>query len=184
MIRLLRARDRWLMSVLAVLLWGAIAPANAAQKKNPSPHELRIVAVGDIMLGGDSELEQTAGGYDHPFVQVGDMLRSADIAFGNLEGPLTQRGSAVWFKNYTFRSPPERVAPALARTGFDFLSLANNHVLDYGDEGLYDTRQGLQRAGIHYTGAGENLADARTPAFFDVKNGPPTIDSGTTTINR
>lgn len=162
---------RWRRSVafivglaLSLVFTGAAA---AETKTEPAqPRELRVAAVGDIMLGGTAALELVNVGYDYPFVHVGDLLRGADLAFGNLEGPLTRRGSAQ-SKQYVFRSPPELVAPALARAGFDVVSLANNHTLDYGVEGLHDTIQGLERAGIRHSGAGDNLADARKPALLE-----------------
>lgn len=132
--------------------------------------EITVAAVGDIMLGGTATQELAIYGYDYPFEHVGGLLRIADIAFGNLEGPLTQRGDAQ-AKKYTFRSPPDRVAPALARVGFDVLSLANNHSMDYGVDGLHDTMQALREAGIRHVGAGDNLVAAREPIFFETNGG-------------
>ncbi len=129
--------------------------------------EITVSAVGDIMLGGTATPELAREGYDYPFERVLSLLRDADVTFGNLEGPLTQRGEAAR-KQYVFRSPPQRVAPALARAGFDVVSLANNHTMDYGFEGLRDTMQALADAGVRYAGAGENLGAARRPALLDV----------------
>lgn len=130
--------------------------------------DLRVAAVGDIMLGGTAAPELARYGYDYPFKRVGDLIRGADVAFANLEGPLTDRGTAQ-VKEYVFRSPPQYVAPALARAGFDVVSLANNHSMDYGVEGLRDTIDALTRAGIRHAGAGVNLAAARTPAIVDAR---------------
>lgn len=147
-----------LVAGFSIVVWAGSSDA---------PRELRIAAVGDIMLGGTAALELVNFGYDYPFVHVGDVLRSADVTFGNLEGPLTRRGAAQ-SKQFVFRSPPDLVAPALARAGFDVVSLANNHTLDYGLFGLQDTMQGLERAGVRYAGAGEDLAAARKPAVWEV----------------
>jgi poly-gamma-glutamate capsule biosynthesis protein CapA/YwtB (metallophosphatase superfamily) len=132
------------------------------------PKEIRIVAVGDIMLGGTATPELRKFGYDYPFEQTQGILKQAQIVFGNLEGPLTDGGKPATSKQYVFRSPPEKVAPALARAGFNVVSLANNHTLDYGPEGLADTRAALDRAGIGYVGAGRNLAEARRPLYIVV----------------
>jgi poly-gamma-glutamate capsule biosynthesis protein CapA/YwtB (metallophosphatase superfamily) len=155
--------------LFATLVPGLAMSAQTAGLHPPLAGEIHIVAVGDIMLGGESDLEQATRGFDHPFVQVADVLRSADVAIGNLEGPLTTRGSVVLLKRYTFRSPPEPTAAALARAGFDFVSLANNHILDYGTTGLDDSIAGLDRAGIRHAGGGINLDDARRPAILDVR---------------
>jgi poly-gamma-glutamate synthesis protein (capsule biosynthesis protein) len=159
-------RARTCVAILAFLLT-VVSVASADQiAQPPAPRELTIAAVGDIMLGGTAGMELVKLGYDYPFVHVGDLLRAADLTFGNLEGPLTRRGDAQR-KKYVFRSPPELVAPALARAGFDMVSLANNHSLDYGIEGLRDTLQALEQAGVRHAGAGENLAAARRPAFLE-----------------
>jgi poly-gamma-glutamate synthesis protein (capsule biosynthesis protein) len=105
-------------------------------------------------------------GYDHPFEQTKDILKQAQIVSGNLEGPLTDAGAAEAAKQYVFRSPPDKVAPALARAGFNIVSLANNHTLDYGPEGMEDTRAALKQAGIRHVGAGRNDTEARQPVYM------------------
>ena len=126
--------------------------------------EFRVAAVGDIMLGGTAEPEMRKFGYDYPYEHVQAILKQAQIVFGNLEGPLTDDG-APERKKYVFRSPPDKVAPALARAGFNIVSLANNHSLDYGPRGLEDTRAALAKAGIQTVGAGRNEAEARAPVY-------------------
>jgi poly-gamma-glutamate synthesis protein (capsule biosynthesis protein) len=139
-------------------------PASVAAPAQPK--EIRIAAVGDIMLGGTAAPELRKFGYDYPFEQTQGILKQAQIVFGNLEGPLTDAGKPATSKQYVFRSPPDQVAPALARAGFNVVSLANNHTLDYGPEGLADTRAALDKAGIGYVGAGRNLAEARQPVYM------------------
>jgi poly-gamma-glutamate capsule biosynthesis protein CapA/YwtB (metallophosphatase superfamily) len=137
--------------------------------------EVFIAAVGDIMLGGTAQPELAKYGYDYPFDKTRQIIRQAQIAFCNLEGPLTDDGAAEVSKKYLFRSPPNEVAPALARAGFNVASLANNHSLDYGPRGLTDTRAALETAGIHPVGAGRDLAQARTPVILSI---PPARGSG------
>lgn len=142
-------------------------PARAPPVASPAPPtEVRIAAVGDIMLGGTAAPEMRQYGYDYPFEQTRDILKQAQIIFGNLEGPLTDGGATGVAKQYVFRSPPDKVAPALARAGFNVVSLANNHTLDYGPEGLEDTRAVLEKAGIRHAGAGRNTAEARQPVYM------------------
>jgi poly-gamma-glutamate synthesis protein (capsule biosynthesis protein) len=120
-------------------------------------------AVGDIMLGrtvGRSIAERGAG---HPFEAVAPLLEGSDLRVGNLELPLTERGVQAR-KDYTFRAPPS-VTQGLTEAGFDVLTLANNHMLDYGVEGLLDTVAALQRAGIAHPGAGRNSDVAHEPAI-------------------
>jgi poly-gamma-glutamate capsule biosynthesis protein CapA/YwtB (metallophosphatase superfamily) len=130
-----------------------------------------IAAVGDMMFGGSSRIVMEQHGYDYPFAATRHILESADLAIGNLETPLTNRGEPITEKRFLFRDPPEQVAPALKRAGFDIVSLANNHTLDYGIEGLRDTMEALQRNGIRYHGAGMNSAEARKPVLLELPNG-------------
>lgn len=153
-----------------------VAPKAAPPLSKPAPvatptarpAELRIAAVGDIMLGGTAAPEMRKYGYDYPFELTRDILKQAQIVFGNLEGPLTDGGEAGTAKQYIFRSPPDKVAPALARAGFNIVSLANNHTLDYGPAGLEDTHSALEKAGIRHAGAGRNAAAARQPVYMMV----------------
>jgi len=152
----------------------ADAQAPVDEKKTttaePEPPEpIRITLVGDIMLGGSADEFMRRHGHDYAFAGVADELARADVLFGNLEGPLTDGGEPAADKQYLFRTPPAKVAPALARAGFDVLSLANNHTLDYGATGLFDTRTALFDAGIHAVGAGSDLAGARRAAIVERK---------------
>ena len=131
------------------------------------PAELRIAAVGDIMLGGTGTPEFQRFGYDYPFEKTSVLLKQSHIVFGNLEGPLTHADHAPVAKKYLYRSPPEKVAPALLNAGFNVVSLANNHAMDQGAEGLRHTLDALDLVGIKHTGAGMNLAEARKPAIIE-----------------
>lgn len=127
---------------------------------------VQLSAVGDIMLGGTAGPELKQLGYDYPFVYMRPLFQGSQLVFGNLEGPLTVRGQRELDKKYLFRSPPQRVAPALKAAGFNVVSLANNHSLDYGAEGLADTIAALDKNSIAHVGGGSDLAHARAPAIF------------------
>lgn len=135
----------------------------------PTNAPTTVAAVGDIMLGGTARPELRRYGYDYPFEHVATLLQDADIAFGNLEGPLTDAGAPEGDKQYVFRSPPAKVVPALKRAGFDVLSLANNHSLDYGPHGLADTEAALRAHGIAAIGAGVDARAARAPAVVEAR---------------
>lgn len=145
----------------------AVEPAPALVAPEPA-QPIRITLVGDIMLGGSAAEFMRRHGYDYAFDEVRAELARGDVVFGNLEGPLTDGGEPHPDKRYLFRTPPARVAPALARAGFDVVSLANNHTLDYGPAGLFDTLDSLHDAGIHAVGAGMDAARARRPAVIEV----------------
>ena len=86
--------------------------AGASAVPAQEPAELRIAAVGDIMLGGSGAPEFQRFGYDYPFDKTRALLKQSHIVFGNLEGPLTHADHAPVAKKYLYRSPPEKVAPA------------------------------------------------------------------------
>ena len=134
----------------------------------PKPHTLLFV--GDIMLSrGVANVMEREGDVFYPFRLVADEIRSADFAFGNLENPISNRG-----KNqgsiYSFRADPQ-VVHALAFAGFDALSVANNHIWDWGREALEDTIELLTINNIQGVGAGMNYADANEPKFFTLPGG-------------
>jgi len=123
---------------------------------------ISIAAVGDIMLGTtfpDAVLPKSQG---IMLMKAADsILIFADIAFGNLEAPFTEcellRKDSTDTCKYAFRTPPY-LASALKNAGFDAFTLANNHVRDFGDKGLKDTKQTLQEFGIKYTGMKNEIA--------------------------
>ena len=86
-------------------------------------------------------------------------MKQADITMVNNEFPYSTRGSMAPDKQFTFRIDPEYVS-ILSECGVDLVTLANNHVLDYGKEALTDTFQTLDDAGIAYAGAGQSLKRA------------------------
>ncbi len=83
---------------------------------------------------------------------------AADVFMVNQEFPFTERGEAK-SKEYTFRLPPARVN-ILKEMGVDIVTLANNHILDFGPEGITDSIAALDGAGILHVGAGEDLSGA------------------------
>lgn len=127
-----------------------------------------LAAVGDINLGGKVAAAIKRQGHDYPWQQVQATLTSADLTFGNLECSLSDNGSPTPGKAYTFRGAPES-AVAMAQAGFDVLSLANNHSLDYGRVALAETMAVLTGAQIRYCGAGEDLFSAAQPQIVKIR---------------
>jgi len=130
------------------------------------PPTISLVAIGDLMLARDLVTLMDRYGAMYPFERVAPILADADITVANLEGTFTEGGTPA-DKKYVFRTPP-RDAAGLALAGIDVVSLANNHALDFGPEGLRDTIAALDAAGIAHSGAGENDMAARRPAILAV----------------
>ncbi len=118
---------------------------------------ITIAAVGDIMLGTDFPDNRLPDDDGLGFLAgVTPILQSADVVFGNLEGVLLDGGEPFKVcKNpslcYLFRTPT-RYAQLLKDSGFDVLSLANNHARDFGEDGRTSTMEALDKVGIHHSG--------------------------------
>src|SRR3989449_7646042 len=120
-----------------------------------------LIVVGDIMLGDHTRNALKRGGIDYPFEAILPLLKSASIVLGNLEGPLA-RMSAREARNYSYRVNPD-LAAALTRAGINVLTLANNHALDCGREGVLETLEALASAGADAIGAGADRRAAHQP---------------------
>src|SRR5262245_61204472 len=99
---------------------------------------------------------------------VRPVLAQVDLRFANCERQYSSRGTGNALAPHG-RQPPE-MAKIFTDCGFDAVTIANNHMYDYGPEALLDTRALLVAKGIKVTGAGRNLAEAREPAIVE-KNG-------------
>lgn len=127
---------------------------------------IHLSAVGDVMLDRALGEAVLAGDVGYPFAQIEGMLSIADMAIGNLESALGDLGTPEK-KGYTFRAPKE-TAETLSLAGFDLLSLANNHAMDFGAEGLIQAIQLLEARGINTVGAGADDAAAHSPVIFEM----------------
>ncbi len=105
-------------------------------------------------------------------------MRDADIFMLNNEFTYTDRGEPTPEKQFTFRAKPENAA-LLHELGVDIVSLANNHVYDYGEISLLDSLATLEGIGMPYVGAGRNLAEASRTVYFSAGNQKIAYISGT-----
>jgi len=148
-----------------------IVPKTDEEKANKE--EITLMLVGDIMLDRGVEYmveKYDDGDFKFPFLKIADELKKADILFGNLEGPISDKGTKVG-SIYSFRNDPKAIE-GLSYAGFDVISLANNHAFDYGREALEDTFLRLKTAGIDYVGAGFNEGEAyggSTPVIKEIE---------------
>ncbi len=129
--------------------------------------QLTFLAVGDISLsrGVAYKIDQTQN-VNTPFLGVKELLLSTDFNFGNLETPFSSSDRYTAKETLVFNAPKPNVQ-GLINHNFQILSLANNHALDQGLDGLRTTRDWLEKHGIKYTGTGNTLSEAWQPAFMD-----------------
>jgi len=119
-----------------------------------------------ILLAGDLVLDVQDP--DHWLSGIAPALQAADITIGHLEVPHTRRGSELAGDVPAPGADPAHL-DALARAGFDAVSLAGNHIADCGPEGIEDTITRLDALGIVHAGAGATLDAARRPALLTVR---------------
>jgi poly-gamma-glutamate synthesis protein (capsule biosynthesis protein) len=134
---------------------------------------VKVALAGDTMLGRGVAERLRAEPPSSLFApEVFEAVREADLFVLNLECCVSSRGER-WpdpLKPFFFRAPPSAVE-ALALLGVDCVTLANNHVLDYGADALLDTLEHLRAAGIAVTGAGRDESEARAPAIVTSRSG-------------
>lgn len=123
-----------------------------------------LAVAGDMMFSRRvAATSISQGDYRYPFLKVAPLLRQATLAMANLEGPLSDQGHQL----NMFRGDP-RFLEGLQYAGIDLVSLANNHIMDYGTIAFLDTMERLTAAGVMYVGAGNNLAKARQGRLLDL----------------
>lgn len=127
---------------------------------------LRLASVGDINLGDIPGAAIAANGPRWPWESAGKPLRAADLAFGNLESAVSERGTP-FPKQFNFRGTPAALAGLRRHSGIDVLNLANNHVGDYGQQAMLDTVRGVESLGMKAVGAGPDLRRALAPQVVE-----------------
>jgi poly-gamma-glutamate capsule biosynthesis protein CapA/YwtB (metallophosphatase superfamily) len=134
------------------------------RSERPVPEVTTLAALGDIMLGRRVGARHRADP-GTPLKPLAKRLAGAEITVGNFESTLSAAGSPTQGGDSFAASP--RVRSALRAAGFDLLSLANNHVGDYGDSALRQTLARFDSGKIKTVGAGRDLAAARRPVIIE-----------------
>jgi poly-gamma-glutamate capsule biosynthesis protein CapA/YwtB (metallophosphatase superfamily) len=128
------------------------------------PRDISLMAVGDVNLQRDDAIAV--------FGDTAEVLAEADVLMGNQEGVLSDRGTPLTGKREVGSSCVRgsiTSVTALAQVGFNAMSLANNHGMDFGAEALANTKELLRGHGIATAGAGANLAEAHQPALLQAE---------------
>lgn len=160
------------MHVISDRYRGLISETNQIyEKTGKTTGEAEITIAGDLCFAEDgfildhydtvNDLEQCIS------PTLLDIMNQSDLFYLNHEYCISDRGAPLEGKYYTFRANPERMA-LLEEMGTDLVSLANNHVYDYGAEALLDTCDLLDEFQIPYVGGGRNIDEATRPVYFIV----------------
>ncbi len=137
-----------------------------------------------LILTGDSMITQKLSAYmEDEFLSMIELIRSADIAFTNLEVLIhNYEGYPASESQGTYMAAGPFIAKELKWAGFNLLSRANNHAMDYGIEGLRATSKILEEVSLVHAGIGENLALARAPSYLETKRGRVALISCSSTF--
>lgn len=130
---------------------------------------MRIIFVGDVMLGRLVNEALKKGPPAYPWGDTLDIFKKADLRVCNLECVISDKGQpwTITPKVFHFRSDSKNIA-VLKKAGINIASLANNHILDYEEEALLDTLEILDQSGIEHAGAGINSVEASSLAISEV----------------
>lgn len=156
---------------------GYLDDAKTAKKQGIYLKDGKAGAAAEVVIAGDICFAEDGFVLDY-YDTVKDLSKcidpevlkisnGADIFYLNHEYVISDRGEPLEGKLYTFRAKPERMA-LLEEMGTDLVSLANNHVYDYGEDALLDTVELLDKAKIPYVGGGRDIEEARRPVYYVV----------------
>lgn len=142
-----------------------VNPCVGIAQMDSSP--ITITFGGDVLMEYSLVKTMKEQGSDYPFKFVKPYFENSDYTVVNLETPITN-ASTAFPKKYNFKASP-LLLDGLKSSGVDMVSLANNHTLDYGEQGLLDTFKALDEANIERIGAGQDEEEAYSARFVDIK---------------
>ena len=158
-----------IISLLYVTIFGGITEWIAADE-SASSDEISILAVGDITIGSRMTPLIESKGAGVFFQGTTDLIRSADVATAPLNTSISERGEPRYGIEHPFRAAPG-LGRAIANAGFDAVSLATPHIMDFGFEALEDTITELEWYDVKPIGAGTSAETAKLPAWVPVQLG-------------
>src|SRR5438093_4918941 len=128
-----------------------------------------------IALTGDSMASRSLSVFvEEPYLKMRDILRSADVVFGNFEAnahPYLDDPHAQREGGGSYVTTVPRLLHDLKWLGINLGACGSSHADDYGPKGILDTLRYLDEAGIAHAGSGRHLAEARAAAYLDTAKG-------------
>ena len=163
-----------LLSKVVILLSLFFFAALNSHRLNAFKKEMKIAAVGDCLISWKvSHIK------DPRFLKLVELLRGADCAYANCETTFFDAGKGfpAWKTGDINLFCQPWGADELKWMGIDLVSLANNHAMDFGYDGLFSTLDNLDRVGMKYAGAGKDLDHASQPGYVETGAGPVALVS-------
>ena len=154
------------IAILLAILGGITGQIAADEPVSSS--EISVLVVGDITIGSRMTPLIESKGAGVFFQGTTDLIRSADVATASLNASISARGEPRHGIEHPFRAAPG-LGRAIANAGFDAVSLATPHIMDFGFEALEDTITELEWYDVKPIGAGTSAEAAKLPAWVPVK---------------
>ena len=153
------------------ILSGNYTADNIKNCGNNGKNSFSVAFVGDILFDKDfrpmAHASQMGGVLNCIDKSIVDYLNACDVFMINNEFTIGERGEPLPGKTWTFQVEPDKIQ-LFRDLGADIVSLANNHIYDYGEVGFFDTIDNLKKVEMPYIGAGSNLDEAAKPYYFVV----------------
>jgi poly-gamma-glutamate synthesis protein (capsule biosynthesis protein) len=152
--------DPYISPIVAsvIPLGSSLAPIPVQMKRREALKTVTLIFGGDMIFDRSIRTAMRKRGNDFPLAPLKDLFAKSDLVVANLEGPITENvskseGSVIGSReNYFFTFDPS-VAEALKDAGVSMVNLGNNHILNFGEDGVAQTKKYLEEAGIGYFGA-------------------------------
>ena len=146
----------------------ASAPA-ATRRPDGALRSVRMRVVGDIMMCQSQLVFAKNSGYDfhNQFELIADVLQNADYTMGNMEGTVGRYGKKA-YSGYPLFNCPHVVLQALKDDGVDFLTLANNHMLDRWFDGMKNTVDWVEQYGFDHVGAYRTQEERNSAVIYEI----------------
>lgn len=146
--------------------------ASNTQQANTSTNQVQLSFIGDVSLADNWYIipkyqERKKQIYGILSEETVNILKNSNITIANNEFTISNRGEKMPGKYYTFRASPNNLS-IYQEMGVDLVTLANNHVYDFGEKAFQDTLEALKTFQIPYVGAGKNIDEAIQPYYFVV----------------
>ena len=132
-----------------------------------SRQSFTVLCAGDIMIANEAAQLIEKEGSEYPFKRIREDLAKYDVFYANLETPVTDHAIVTVDKPYILKMNPSW-RNLLKEIRINAVSLANNHIMDYGSVGMMDTIKYCREMGIAYSGVGSTAIEARMPALLHI----------------
>lgn len=157
------------ISYLLILFFLYIQCSVIADTSVSDAEEITVVAIGDITIGSNLTPTIEKHGASVFFEGTAAIIQSADVATASINTSISERGEPDARRELRFRAVPD-LARAIANTGFDVVSIATPHIMDFGIQALEDTVTHLEWYNVQPIGAGITPSAANAPAWVEVNS--------------